>query len=78
MSSIQVYVYHIYHKAARGKTRGDAFERSASTEKILLLIDIIVYTYQKSWQQVVIMMTDQENSSAHVDDSKKYAQRVHY
>ena len=34
------------------------------------LIVIIVYTYQKSWQQAVIMMAELENSHAHVDDSK--------
>ena len=37
---------------------------------MLLLIDITVDAYQKSWQQAVIMMTDPENSPGHVDDSK--------
>ena len=34
------------------------FERSSSTEKMFLLIDIIVDSYQKSWQQAFIIMTD--------------------
>ena len=37
---------------------------------MLLWIDTIVDTYQKSWHQTVIMVTDLANSSADVDDSK--------
>ena len=37
---------------------------------MLLWIDTIVDAYQKSWHQMVIMVTDLANSSAHVDDSK--------
>ena len=37
---------------------------------MLLLTDIIIDAYQKSWQQAFIMVTNLENSPAHVDDSK--------
>ena len=36
--------------------RANTFEKSETTKRMLLWIDIIVDTYQKSWQQAVIMM----------------------
>ena len=50
--------------------RTNAFEKSETTERMLLLIDIIVDAYQESSQQAIIMMMVLENSPAHVDDSK--------
>ena len=52
-------------------SRANAFERSSSTERMLLWIDTIVDAYQKSWHQTVIMMMALANSSAHVDNLKK-------
>ena len=49
-------IANVVHGAWSAFARTNPFERSSSTEEILLLTDIIVYTYQKSRQPAIIMM----------------------
>ena len=44
------------HIVRRTSYIANAFEKSSSTDEVLLLVDIIVHTYQKSWQQALIML----------------------
>ncbi len=46
--SYLIIIANVVHGAWSAFARANAFERSSSTEEILLLTDIIAYTYQKS------------------------------